>query len=252
MDSMVTTSRNSSSLAFLLWERHCGAEAIIGSDPFIDHAPCEEGVPSSLGRFSSKFGSPMHEANSGSRPLGTHRWPLRLAVESDASALEHLVQVSVRELQAPYYSEELMDAALGPVFGVDRQLIRDGTYFLAESGGEIVGCGGWSKRASRFGGDSARGSEDALLDPRKDAARIRAFFVHPSIARQGIGHSIMVACEGAIAEAGFDTIEIVATLAGEPLYASFNYAVVRRYDIELKGGLGLPAVEMAKKIDRVM
>jgi len=174
-----------------------------------------------------------------------------LAVESDASALEDVVTVSVRELQAPYYSAEQIAAALGPVFGVDRQLIRDGTYFLAERDGVIVGCGGWSKRSSRFGGDSARDSEDALLDPRKDAARIRAFFVHPSFARQGIGHSIMVACESAIAEAGFDAVEIVATLAGEPLYASFNYAVVRRYDIELKGGLSLPAVEMAKKIVRM-
>jgi GNAT superfamily N-acetyltransferase len=173
-----------------------------------------------------------------------------LAVESDASALEDLIQVSARELQAPYYSTQQIDAALGPVFGVDRQLIRDGTYFLAERDGVIAGCGGWSKRSSRFGGDSARDSEDALLDPRRDAARIRAFFVHPSYARQGIGYSIMVACESAIAEAGFDKIEIVATLAGEPLYASFNYAVVRRYDIELKGGLGLPAVEMAKKMVR--
>jgi GNAT superfamily N-acetyltransferase len=192
----------------------------------------------------------MHEANLGTRLLGTPRWPLRLAVESDASALEDLIQNSVRELQAPYYSTEQINAALGPVFGVDRQLIRDGTYFVAGRGGVIVGCGGWSKRSSRFGGDRARDSEDALLDPRRDAARIRAFFVHPPFARQGIGHSIMVACESAIAEAGFGAIEIVATLAGEPLYASFNYSVVRRYDIELKGGLGLPAVEMAKKIDR--
>jgi GNAT superfamily N-acetyltransferase len=194
----------------------------------------------------------MHEANLRSRLLGTCEWPLRRAVESDASALKDLIEVSVRELQAPYYSTEQIDAALGPVFGVDRQLIRDGTYFLAERSGVIVGCGGWSKRSSRFGGDDGRDSEDALLDPSKDAARIRAFFVQPAYARQGIGHSIMVACESAIAEAGFDTIEIVATLAGEPLYASFNYAVIKRYDIGLKGGLGLPAVQMAKKIDRIL
>src|SRR5262245_8816488 len=119
------------------------------------------------------------------------KWPLRLACESDVRALDALIPLSVRSLQAPYYSLAQMEAALGPVFGVDRQLIRDGTYFVAERDGAIVGCGGWSQRRSLYGGDSGRAGEDGLLDPQWDAARVRAFFFHPSWARGGIGRSIM-------------------------------------------------------------
>jgi predicted N-acetyltransferase YhbS len=183
---------------------------------------------------------------------GTETWPLRLAREEDIPALEELIPLSVRALQAAYYSAAQMEAALtgpGPVFGVDRQLIRDGTYFVAERDGGIVGCGGWSKRQSLFGGDSGREYADALLDSAKDAARVRAFFVHPKWARQGIGRSIMNACERAIIEAGFRSVVIVATLAGEPLYATFGYAVAERYEIEMTGGLMLPVVRMTKTME---
>jgi GNAT superfamily N-acetyltransferase len=176
--------------------------------------------------------------------------PLRLACEADVPALEALIPLSVRALQAPYYSSAQMNAALGTVFGVDRQLIRDGTYFLAERDGAIIGCGGWSRRRSLFGGDKGRQQEDDLLDPLRDAARVRAFFVHPTWARRGIGHSIMIACELAIIEAGFRRVEIVATLAGEPLYALFGYAVMERYEVALAGGLGLPVVRMTKSLER--
>jgi GNAT superfamily N-acetyltransferase len=142
-----------------------------------------------------------------------------------------------------------MEAALGPVFAVDRQLIRDGTYFVVEDGAQIVGCGGWSKRKSLYGGDGGRAGEDAALDPQRDPARVRAFFVHPTWARRGIGRSILIACERAIIEARFRSVEIVATLAGEPLYASFGYSVVERHDIPLPGGLRLPVVRMAKEFD---
>jgi GNAT superfamily N-acetyltransferase len=141
-----------------------------------------------------------------------------------------------------------MDAALGPVFGVDRQLIRDGTYFVVEHNGLIVGCGGWSRRCALFGGDGARGTVDAELDPRCDAARVRAFFVHPDWARRGIGRGILAACERAVAAAGFNRIELVATLTGEPLYAAFDYLSVERYDIPLTGGLTLPVVRMTKRL----
>jgi N-acetylglutamate synthase-like GNAT family acetyltransferase len=143
-----------------------------------------------------------------------------------------------------------MEAALGPVFGVDRQLVRDGTYFVVEHDGQIVGCGGWSKRNSLYGSDSGRPGEDAELDPQGDPARVRAFFVHPAWARRGIGRSILVACERAIIEAGFRTVDIVATLAGEPLYASFGYAVIERFDIAIAGGLSLPVVRMSKSMER--
>lgn len=179
----------------------------------------------------------------------TGLWPLRLAREADVSALEALIPLSVRALQAPYYSPAQMDAALGSVFAVDRQLIRDGTYFVAERDEAIVGCGGWSRRRSLYGGDSSREGEDELLDPQRSAARVRAFFIHPTWARRGIGRSIMAACERAIIEAGFRTVDIVATLAGEPRYASFGYAVVERYDIALAGGLMLPAVRMTKRME---
>jgi N-acetylglutamate synthase-like GNAT family acetyltransferase len=179
------------------------------------------------------------------------KWPLRLACESDVPALETLIPLSVRGLQGPYYSPAQMNAALGPVFGVDRQLIRDGTYFVAERDGAIVGCGGWSRRRSLYGGDSGRGNEDGLLDPERDAARVRAFFVHPAWARHGIGRSIMVACERAIVQAGFRTVEIVATLAGEPLYAAFGYAVVERNEIPLAGDLSLPVVRMTKRLQLI-
>jgi len=154
----------------------------------------------------------------------------------------------VRALQASHYSPAQRDAALGAVYGVDRQLIRDGTYFVAEHDHRIVGCGGWSRRRSRYGGDYARATEDAVLDPARDAARVRAFFVDPAWARHGIGRSIMAACEQAIRAAGFRTVEIVATLAGEPLYASFGYAAVERYAIAMAGGLKLPVVRMARRM----
>ncbi len=175
-------------------------------------------------------------------------WSLRLARESDMPALQALIPLSVRGLQKHCYSQAQMDAALGPVFGVDRQLIRDGTYFITEEGDEIVGCGGWSRRRSLYGGDGGRAREDSLLDPQRDPARVRAFFVHPNWVRRGIGRSIMAACEDAIVGAGFRNVEIVATLAGEPLYASFGYAVVERYEIPMTGGLTLPAVRMTKTI----
>src|SRR3989449_2475249 len=167
---------------------------------------------------------------------------IRLAREDDVAALESLIPISVRMLLASYYSSAQIEAALGPVFAVDRQLIRDGTYFVVEHEAQVVGCGGWSRRGSLYGGDSGRSGVDAELDPRRDPARVRAFFVHPAWARRGIGRSIMVACERAIMEAGFRSVEIVATLAGEPLYASFGYAVVERYEITMAGGLRLPVV----------
>jgi GNAT superfamily N-acetyltransferase len=186
--------------------------------------------------------------NSVLRISGIKTWPLRLACEADVPALEELIPLSVRALQAPYYSRTQIEAALGLIFAVDRQLIRDGTYFVAEQGGIMIGCGGWSRRASLCGGDHGRAQEDALLDPRRDSARVRAFFVHPAWARRGIGRSIMMACEQAIIEAGFRKVEIAATLAGEPLYASFGYRVAERYEIALANGSKLPVVRMTKSM----
>lgn len=177
----------------------------------------------------------------------TDLWPLRLAREADVPELEALIAISVRTLQVPYYSVAQREAALGATFGVDRQLIRDGAYFVAEHDGRIVGCGGWSRRRSLCGSDANRVGEDEPLDPRVDPARVRAFFVHPNYARRGIGRSIMIACEKAIAGAGFTSVDIVATLAGEPLYASFGFSVVERYSMPIANNLTLPVVRMTKK-----
>ncbi|MEQ1748352.1 MAG: GNAT family N-acetyltransferase [Prosthecobacter sp.] len=175
-------------------------------------------------------------------------WMPRLATLDDISALETLIPLSVRVLQAPYYSAAQMAAAMGQVFGVDRQLISDGTYFVVEVAGVIIGCGGWSKRKSLFGAETARRGEDTMLDPTTDPARIRAFFIHPEWSRRGIGRAILTACESAIIAAGFSQAELVATLAGEPLYLICGYREVERYEISMSGGLTLPALRMTKRL----
>lgn len=174
-------------------------------------------------------------------------WKLRLATEADIPVLEELIPLSVRSLQAAYYSPAQMEAALGPVFGVDRQLILDQTYFVAARDDQIVGCGGWSRRKAMFGGDRERAGEDALLDPAREPARIRAFFVHPAWARKGIGRRILTECEAAMLAAGFRSAELVATLAGEPLYAAFGYVAIERYEVPLTGGHVLGVARMAKR-----
>jgi GNAT superfamily N-acetyltransferase len=175
-------------------------------------------------------------------------WSLRFACDADIPRLEALIERSVRELQSPYYSPTQMDGALGSVFGVDRQLIRDQTYFVAEQDESIIACGGWSKRASLFGSDAVRAVEDALLDPVQDAARIRAFFVHPDHARRGLGRAVLFACEEAIRVARFRAIELVATLPGVPFYRAFDYEEGERYEVPLVNGLSLPVVRMSKNL----
>jgi predicted N-acetyltransferase YhbS len=173
---------------------------------------------------------------------------VRVARDRDVAAIEALIPVSARVLQAATYTAAQIEAALGSVFAVDRQLIADATYFVAERDGAIVGCGGWSRRRTLFGGDRGVPRDDALLDPLREAARIRAFFVHPACARQGIGGLLMRACEGAAATDGFATLELVATLAGEPLYAAFAFRAVERYELTLANGLPLPVVRMRKPL----
>jgi len=173
-------------------------------------------------------------------------WPLRLATEADVRELEALIELSVHGLQAGYYTVAQRAAALGPVFGVDQQLIRDGTYFVAEDAGRIVGCGGWSKRPTMYGGDRGRLPDDVELDPARDAARVRAFFVHPQWARRGIGRSLLMRCEQEIRRAGYRRAELVATLAGEPLYAGFGYEVISREEASIPGGLTMAVVRMGK------
>ncbi|WP_321476661.1 GNAT family N-acetyltransferase [uncultured Paludibaculum sp.] len=176
-----------------------------------------------------------------------NRFLIRLAQPSDVEALSQLIEISVRGLQSADYSAEQMDGALGTVFGVDTQLISDGTYFVVESSSsEMVGCGGWSKRKTLFGSDRARVRENDLLDPAVDAAKIRAFFVHPNWARQGIGTQLLEACEQAAREAGFLRFEMGATLTGERLYRERGYEPVERIEVPLPNGASLPVIRMRK------
>lgn len=173
-------------------------------------------------------------------------YTLRLATESDIPQLEILISGSARVLLKPHYSADQIEAALGSVFAVDRQLILDNTYYVTELGNAITGCGGWSKRRSMYGGHGTRTEPDSLLDPRSDPARIRAFFVDPEHARRGIGRKIMSACENAITAAGFRSTEIMATAAGELLYQLFGYVVIERLDIALSDGQILAVCRMAR------
>ncbi len=171
---------------------------------------------------------------------------VRLATLDDVPALESLIAESVRVLQAPDYAPHLREAALGTVFGVDRQLIRDETYFVVEAAGVIAGCGGWSRRKTLFGSDQRGGREDAMLDPACDAARIRAFFVRPGYERRGIGSLIMQASERAAAAEGFTRLELRATLTGVPLYRKHGFVEVELTEIPLPSGDALPAIQMVK------
>lgn len=178
--------------------------------------------------------------------MGTQHWQPRRATEGDIPEFEDLIERSVRVLHKGLYTPEQIEASIGTVFGVDRQLIRDGTYFAVEKGSAIIGCGGWSRRASLCGSDTMRTGEDPLIDPRTEPARVRAFFVDPAWARQGVGSSIMAECERAIAEAGFRRVAIMSTLAGEPLYASFGYGVAERCEFAMPGGLSMAVIRMEK------
>ena len=171
---------------------------------------------------------------------------IRTAAIDDVPALRDLIDRSVRELQAGDYSPEQIAGALGTVFGVDTRLIADGTYYVAECEGRIAGCGGWSMRRTLFGSDHAAVRQDDLLDPETDAAKIRAFFVHPDFARRGIGSRILQACEAAASQAGFTRFELGATLTGERLYRARGYTAVERIDVPLSNGENLPVILMAK------
>lgn len=174
---------------------------------------------------------------------------LRAARLDEVAGLEALIALSARTLLAPWYSPAQIDAAVGSVFGVDVQLIDDGTYFVAAHDADLIGCGGWSRRKTLFGAARGHSSEpDSALDPATDPARIRAFFVHPAHARRGIGAALMRHCERAAGDAGFGTMELVATLGGEPLYAASGFAAVERFEIPLEGDLTMPVVRMRKAI----
>ena len=181
---------------------------------------------------------------------------IRQAIPGDIPALRELIDASVRGLQTRDYTAAQIESALKTVYGVDSQLIADGTYFVAEAksaeGGDavIAGCGGWSKRHTLYGGDHWAGRQDALLEPLCDAAKIRAFFIHPAWARRGIGGMILEKCEAAARSAGFTRFEMGATLTGVPFYRAKGYVELEHIEVPLADGISLPIVRMAKQYAR--
>lgn len=173
---------------------------------------------------------------------------LRLATQGDLVALRRLIVDSVRGLSSADYSPEQIESGLQYVFGPDSQLIADGTYFVIEVAGEIVAAGGWSWRKTLYGGDQHKSGADVPLNPRMNAARIRAFFVHPDWARRGLGRRLFKACLTAAVERGFSAFELGATLPGVPLYRSLGFSAHEHVDVVLPNGVELPIVRMSRDI----
>lgn len=160
--------------------------------------------------------------------------------------LTELIAASVRGLQTAEYSTSQIEAAIGTIYGTDRRMIGDGTFFVVEHGSQIVGCGGWSRRRTAFGSDDSPVKDDSPLDPQIDPAKIRGFFVHPDWARRGIGTRILLACEEAARKGGFARLELVSTLTGVALYSRHGYVETERVTLTLPNGQPYGAVRMQK------
>lgn len=179
----------------------------------------------------------------GGRPVVAR---FRRASLDDIPAIEQLIALAARGLSRDDYSQEQIEAALGAALGVDSQLVRDGTYFVAEADGTLVACGGWSWRRTLFGSDGQTDRQPESLDPTNDAARIRAFFVHPDWARRGLGRAMLELCESEARASGFASAELMATLPGERLYRSCGYSSQDAIEHPLPGGLAIRFVPMRK------
>jgi GNAT superfamily N-acetyltransferase len=174
---------------------------------------------------------------------------LRVATMDDVPALNELIAESARALSVGFYTSPQIEALLTHVFGVDTQLVADGTYYVDESATVgPVAAGGWSARRTLYGGDQSKHGQDSRLDPAVDSARIRAFFVHPRWARRGLGHRLYGDCERAAQAAGFQSFELMATLPGEPLYAALGFDVIERVIARLPGDVDVPLVRMQRQI----
>ncbi len=171
----------------------------------------------------------------------------RLATPADIPALKVLMERSIRQLLPAFLSPEEVVAS-HEVMGLDTQLIADGTYFVVEADGQIAGCGGWSRRATLFGGDHTNGRDAAVLDPATQAARVRAMYTDPAFARRGVGRLILALCEEKAGAEGFKTCEMAATLGGEPLYVACGYHAIEPFEAETSTGVRVPLVRMGKAI----
>ena len=170
----------------------------------------------------------------------------RLAQHSDLEALRELMEAAIAELQKPFLDAGQIESSRA-IMGLDTQLVDDGTYFIVESDGELAGCGGWSRRGTLYGGDHSAGRDADLLDPTKDAARIRAMYTHPQHTRKGVGRLILSLCEEAARAEGFRQAQLVSTLAGEPLYSACGYEAEERFTDD-RGGAAVPILNMSKAL----
>ena len=170
----------------------------------------------------------------------------RTAELTDIPMLTDLMELAIGELQKAHLDAAQI-AASRLIMGLDSQLVADGTYYVVEVDGQVAGCGGWSRRATAYGGDHTPGRDESLLDPARDAARIRAMYTHPSFARRGVGRYVINLCEAAATEAGFGRCELVATLAGEPLYRAVGYREIDRF-FDSRGGVPVPLIRMARDL----
>jgi GNAT superfamily N-acetyltransferase len=174
---------------------------------------------------------------------------LRPATPADVPPLRGLIEQSVRGLSDGYYTPAQVESALRYVFGPDTQLIADGTYYVVETDtGGLVAAGGWSRRQTLYGGDQMKSADDPLLDPATQPARIRAFFVHPTWARRGLGRRLFDRCAADAAAAGFRSLELMATLPGEPLYRALGFVPRERVERVLPDGQTLPVVRMTREL----
>ena len=171
----------------------------------------------------------------------------RKAVPADLPVLRELMAQAITKLVGNFLDSAGVQASF-EIMGVDTSLVEDGTYFVIELDGRIVGCGGWSRRATLYGGDHSRGRDARLLDPLSEAARVRAMYTHPDFARRGIGRLILGLCEVAAKAEGFSSLELMATIAGEPLYSAYGYVVTERLQIPTLSGVILPGARMTKSI----
>lgn len=173
---------------------------------------------------------------------------VRHATAADIPAMEALIARSGIELSAGFYTQAQAEAVTRYVFGVDTQLVADQTYFVIEKDGALAACGGWSKRSTLFGADRTKQGADPLLDPATEPARIRAFFVDPAAARQGLGRMLLQHCSDAAAQGGFHTLELAATMPGVPLYQACCFEIVAPIEITLPGEVLVPLAKMRKSI----
>lgn len=175
-------------------------------------------------------------------------WTLRIATEADIPAIRPLMDRAIRGLLRPFLSDAEVDASF-EVMGLDTRIIADGTYFAVEENGALIACGGWSRRATLFGGDHSAGRDPALLDPATEPARVRAMYTDPDHVRRGIGRAILIACGQAAAAEGFTRVEMAATLAGEPLYRAAGYEPIEHFEANTSKGVRVPLIRMGKAID---